>query len=100
MTSTYDEAENSTERRKTRSTRANYVPSMSATALWTEEETRALVGVWGAEDVQSQRDMVERNKAIFEQMTSSLANHGYHRTWQQCKTKIKNMTSTLYKLFY
>ena len=39
------------ERRKTRSARANYIPSMSATALWTEEETRALVGVWGAEDV-------------------------------------------------
>ena len=27
----------------------------------------------------------------------SIANHGYHRTWQQCKTKIKNMTSTIYK---
>ena len=52
MTSAYD-AENNMERRKTRSARANYVPSMSATALWTEEETRALVGVWGAEDIQS-----------------------------------------------
>ena len=84
------------ERRKTRSARVNYVPSMSTTALWTEE-TRALVGVWGAEDVQSQLDGVERNKAIFEKIASSLTNHGYHRTWQQCKTKIKNMTSTLYK---
>ena len=59
------------ERRKTRNTRANYVPSMSTTALWTEE-TRALVGVWGAEDVQSQLDMVGRNKAIFEKIASSL----------------------------
>ena len=58
--------------RKTRSARANYVPSMSTTALWTEEETRALVGVWGAEDVQSQLDMVGRNKAIFEKIASSL----------------------------
>ena len=85
------------ERRKTRSARANYLYSTSATALWTEEETRALVGVCGAEDVQSQLDGVARNKAIFEKIASSLANHGYHRTWQQCKTKIKNMTSTLYK---
>ena len=86
------------ERRKTRSARANYVPSMTTTALWTEEETRALVGVWGAEDVQSQLDMVGRNKAIFERLPRpSIANHGYHRTWQQCKTKIKNMTSTIYK---
>ena len=43
---------------------------MSATALWTEEETRALVGVWGAEDVQSQLDGVARNKAIFEKIAS------------------------------
>ena len=60
------------------------LPSVSATALWTEEETRALVGVWGAEDVQSQLDGVARNKEIFEKIASSLANHGYHRTWQQC----------------
>ena len=77
--------------------RTTYLRSMSATTLWTEEETRALVGVWGAEDVQSQLDVVARNKAIFEKIASSLANYGYHRTWQQCKTKIKNMTSTLYK---
>ena len=32
----------------------------------------ALVGVWGAEDVQSQLDMVGRNKAIFEKIASSL----------------------------
>ena len=97
MTSAYNDAEYNVEQRKTRSARANYVPSMSATALWTEEETRALVGVWGAEDVQSQLDEVTREEAIFEKIASSLANHGYHRTWQQCKTKIKNMTSTLYK---
>ena len=46
---------------------------MSATALWTEEETRALVGVWGAEDVQSQLDGVARNKAILEKIASSRA---------------------------
>ena len=70
---------------------------MSATALWTEEEMRALVGAWAAEDVQSQLDGVAWNKAIFEKIASSIANHGYNRTWQQRKTKIKNMTNTLYK---
>ena len=86
------------ERRKTRSARANYVPSMSTTALWTEE-TRALVGVWGAEDVQSQLDMVgKRTRQSLKRLPRpSIANHGYHRIWQQCKTKIKNMTSTIYK---
>ena len=68
-----------------RSARANYIPSMSANALWTEEETKALVGVGVAEEVQSQLDVVARNKAIFEKIASSLANHRYHRTWQQCR---------------
>ena len=30
------------------------------------------VAVWGADDVQSQLDMVGRNKAIFEKIASSL----------------------------
>ena len=47
------------------------------------------MGVWGAEDVQSQLDGVARNKAIFEKIASSLANHGYHRTWQQCTLYIQ-----------
>ena len=34
-----------------RSVRLNYVPSMFITALWIEEETRALVAMWGVEDV-------------------------------------------------
>ena len=34
------------------------------------EETRALVGVWRAEDVQNQLDGVARNKAIFEKIAS------------------------------
>ena len=57
-------------------------------AVWTEEETRALVGVWGAEGVQSQLDGVTRNKAIFQKIASALADLGYTRTWQQCKTFI------------
>ena len=45
-------------------------------------------GVWGAEGVQSQLDGVTRNKAIFQKIASALADLGYTRTWQQCKTFI------------
>ena len=93
MTSAYNDAENNVERRKTRSARANYLACQQP--LYGPKKRRGLW--WGAEDVQSQLDGVARKKAIFEKIASSLANHGYHRTWQQCKTKIKNMTSTLYK---
>ena len=64
---------------------------MAAGAGWSNEETRTLLGVWGAADVQSQLDGVVRNKTIYEKITAALCDVGYERTWQQCKTKIKNM---------
>ena len=90
-------AENNVVRRKTRSARANYLACQQP--LYGLKKRRGLwcMGVWGDEGVQTELDGVERNNAIFEKIASSLANHEYHRTWQQCKTKIKNMTSTLYK---
>ena len=35
---------------------------MSKAALWTEEEMKAFMGVWGAEDVQSQLDWWRRTR--------------------------------------
>jgi uncharacterized protein YndB with AHSA1/START domain len=64
---------------------------MAAGAGWSHEETRALVGIWAAADVQRQLDGVRRNKAIYEKIAASLSEAGYERTWQQCKTKMKNM---------
>ena len=38
---------------------------------WTTAETRALLSVWGAADVQSQLDRVVRNKTIYEDSQGS-----------------------------
>ena len=76
-------AEDNVEWRTTRSARANYLACQQP--LYGPKKRRRLWwGVWGAEDVQSQLDGVARNKAIFEKFASSLANHGHHRTSQQC----------------
>ena len=44
--------------------------AMAAGAGCSNKETRALLGVWGAADVQSQLDGVVRNKTIYEKIAS------------------------------
>ena len=55
------------------------------------------MGIWAAADVQKQLDGVVRNKVIYEKIAASLE-AGYERTWQQCKTKMKNMTQKYKKV--
>ena len=59
---------------------------------WSMEETKALLGAWGATDVQSQLDGVTQNRVVYQKIESALSKCGYQRTWEQCKTKNKNLT--------
>ena len=73
---------------------------MAASVGWSVEETRALLGVWGDANVQSQLDGVVSNKIIYEKIVAALHELGYERTWQQCKTKIKNMVQRYKKVAF
>ena len=67
--------------------------------LWNSaEETRALVGVWGQQNVQSELDGVTRNRTVFERIAKEMRELGFERTWQQCRTKIKNLTQKYRKV--
>ena len=68
------------------------------TSLWTLEETKALIAVWGQANVQSQLDSVVRNRTIYQRIAKELADLGLNKTWEQCKTKIKNMTQKYNKV--
>ena len=59
---------------------------------WRAEATRALVSVWGQANVQSELDGVTRNRTVFERIMKEMVELGFERTWQQCHTKIKNLT--------
>ena len=61
-------------------------------AGWSAQETRVLVSIWGEADVQSQLDGVVRNKVVYEKISREMEKLGFIRTWQQCRTKIKNLT--------
>ena len=67
-------------------------------SLWTLEETKALIAVWGQANVQSQLDSVVRNRTIYQHIAKELADLGLNKTWEQCKTKIKNMTQKYNKV--
>lgn len=62
------------------------------------EETRVLLALWGDERVQRQLEGARRNKAIFEDIERQLAAKGYHRTWQQCRVRMKNLISLYRKI--
>ena len=67
-------------------------------AGWTTEITRALIAVWGQANVQNQLDGVVRNRTIYEKISRELAQLGYDRSWEQCRTKIKNLTQKYRKV--
>ena len=67
-------------------------------AEWTSEETKALIGIWGKEEVQNALDCVVRNKTIYQKIAASMASLGYVKTWQQCRTKVNNLVQKYKKV--
>ena len=47
---------------------------------WCTEETRTLLGIWGAADVQGQLDRIVRIQAIYEKIAAGMRDAGYERT--------------------
>jgi len=44
---------------------------------WSVEETKALIAIWGQENVQHQLDGVYRNRDIYQRIAMELDNKGY-----------------------
>ena len=65
---------------------------------WSVEETKALIAIWGQENVQRQLDGVHRNREVYQRIAMELEDEGYAKTWQQCRTKIKNLTQKYRKV--
>ena len=66
---------------------------------WTVETAQALVNE-RMEHVNMQRQLedVARNRTVFEREVKELRELGYELTWQQCRTKIKNLTQRYRKV--
>ena len=51
-----------------------------AGCLWSQEETKALLGLWGDASVQKELEGAKRNKAVFVRIASEMNEMGYQRT--------------------
>jgi len=65
---------------------------------WNIEETKALITIWGQENIQRQLDRVNRNRDVYQHIAMELEDERYAKTWQQCQTKIKNLTQKYRKV--
>ena len=53
---------------------------------WTYDQTKALISIWGQEDVQRELDGVIRNRTIYEKVASELRKVGVEKTWQSLQS--------------
>ena len=67
-------------------------------AGWSKEQTKALVGIWGEENIQSALDGVVRNKTIYQKVAVALNALGHNKSWEQCRTKVKNLVQKYKKV--
>ena len=59
---------------------------------WSYDETKALITIWGQEGVQRELDGVQRNRVVYQRIVSELEKIEVLKSWQQCRTNIKNLT--------
>ena len=58
---------------------------------WSDSEVRALISIWGEDNIQEEQDGAVRNQVIYSTIARKMYQEGYEREWQQCRTKIKNL---------
>ena len=58
---------------------------------WSERETQALVSIWSEDRIQRELKKSVRNDLAFGQISRELAERGYVRTVEQCRTKVKSL---------
>ena len=58
---------------------------------WKNEETRALLRVWGEDWIQQTINASKRNKPVYVKTAVEMAELGWEQTWEQCRTKRKNI---------
>ena len=54
----------------------------------------------GDEEVQRTLDCVVRNKTIYQKVSARMARLNYDKTWEQCRTKIKNLVQKYKKVSF
>uniref|UniRef100_A0A3P9JXN6 Myb/SANT-like DNA-binding domain-containing protein n=1 Tax=Oryzias latipes TaxID=8090 RepID=A0A3P9JXN6_ORYLA len=61
------------------------------TSQWKEREVTDLINIWGDSSIQAKIQGYYHNRAVFEKISSEMAQRGYRRSWLQCQRKIKSL---------
>ncbi|XP_073710095.1 uncharacterized protein [Misgurnus anguillicaudatus] len=60
-------------------------------SLWSAAEVQCLLEIWADESIQEQLDKTHKNSDIFRKIRDYLLRHGYQRTTEQCRDKVKKL---------
>ncbi|XP_057180403.1 uncharacterized protein zgc:113263 isoform X3 [Triplophysa rosa] len=61
---------------------------------WGDSETRALISIWGNDQIQERLRCCVKRKPVFQQIAKAMAEKGYSRTDEQCRTRIKRLKAS------
>ena len=68
-------------------------------AGWDADATKALISIWGQENVQNQLDSITRNSVIYQKIEQRLEAEGYHKSLNRSPPQIDAcLKSTLWVL--
>ncbi|XP_038045150.1 uncharacterized protein LOC119719695 isoform X2 [Patiria miniata] len=59
--------------------------------IWTVEDTRHLISIWGDPSIQRKLRGIFRNNTVYDEICRRLREHGVYRTPAQCRNKTKNL---------
>ncbi|XP_074554138.1 uncharacterized protein LOC141810457 isoform X2 [Halichoeres trimaculatus] len=62
-----------------------------APSSWTDEETQALIEIWGVEDVQKALRGFVHNGHVYAEISERMQELGYLKTSEQCRWKVKSL---------
>lgn len=65
--------------------------------LWSDVETRALLDIWGEQDVQTALDGNFRNSHVYRDVACRLGEMGFDRTPEQCRIRVKGLKRQYYQ---
>ncbi|KTF71819.1 hypothetical protein cypCar_00037521 [Cyprinus carpio] len=60
---------------------------------WSVDEVQTFLSLVAEERIQRELDGATRNEKVFQEVAQLLAAHGYHRTYKQCRDKLKKLKS-------
>lgn len=72
-------------------------PNEGKGSTWSFMETTCLIDLWSDGKVESKLSGTHRNRHVYEKLSYQMKEHGYLRSWDSCRTKIKALRTAYMK---